>query len=239
MTSFAYIQIGAGAGDQDSRAGYKDEFTENIKKLKLSREDRVILVEPNPLNIPALTKCWSNIPQAQIHQLGIVPKAKSLQSLALYYTELDAPHFQVASFNPQHVLKHYTELTLPELQKIEVKTIDLETFLNQVTQDLKIELLSLDIEGLDAEVILDTNFSALNVNFVTFETLHLGKHAKTVHAHFKNAGFKPVKKNTSIKISSYDCLYQKVPQDIHNQSNWNIKQSILTGLSRILKKQFF
>ena len=55
-----FIQVGAGAGDQDSRAEFRDGFTEAIKKLELSQTDRVILVEPNPLNIAALKKCWAD-----------------------------------------------------------------------------------------------------------------------------------------------------------------------------------
>ena len=70
-----YMQVGAGAGDQDSRADFRDGFTEYVKAREINDDDKIILVEPNPLNIPALTRCWESYPQAEIHQIGIVPNA--------------------------------------------------------------------------------------------------------------------------------------------------------------------
>jgi hypothetical protein len=69
-----YVQIGAGAGDQDSRANYRDGFSETIKILPKDQIKKIILVEPNPLNIPNLIECWKDYPQATIVQKAIVPK---------------------------------------------------------------------------------------------------------------------------------------------------------------------
>ena len=49
-----FIQIGAGAGDLDKRANCRDGFTEFIKRLPRQFIKKIILVEPNPLNIPLL-----------------------------------------------------------------------------------------------------------------------------------------------------------------------------------------
>ena len=49
-----FIQIGAGAGDLDKRANCRDGFTEIIKSLPRHMIKKIILVEPNPLNIPLL-----------------------------------------------------------------------------------------------------------------------------------------------------------------------------------------
>jgi hypothetical protein len=38
-----YIQVGAGAGDQDSRAGFRDGFSEYVKKLDPNLIKRIIL----------------------------------------------------------------------------------------------------------------------------------------------------------------------------------------------------
>jgi len=203
-----FIQVGAGAGDQDSRAEFRDGFTETVKKLELGQTDRIILVEPNPLNIAALKKCWAEYPQASIHQVGIVPRNMAGKPLTFYYTDLDAPHFQVASFNPDHVLKHYRNLSVSDLRTIEVGTIDLNTFIDNETQGRNIEVLCLDIEGLDAEVLLDTNFGKMNVNFVSFEHLHLGSDADAVAAHFEKSGYRKI--GLGVDHNGYDHLYQKV-----------------------------
>ena len=128
--------------------------------------------------------------------------------LTFYYTDLDAPHFQVASFNPDHVLKHYRDLSISDLRTIEVGTIDLNTFIDNETQGRNIEVLCLDIEGLDAEVLLDTNFGKMNVNFVSFEHLHLGSDADAVAAHFEKSGYKKI--GLGVDHNGYDHLYQKV-----------------------------
>ena len=57
-----FIQIGAGAGDLDKRANCRDGFTEFIKNLPRERIKKIILVEPNKLNIPLLKECWKNYP---------------------------------------------------------------------------------------------------------------------------------------------------------------------------------
>ena len=201
------IQIGAGAGDQDNRANYHDGFSEIIKRLALDQKDRIVLVEPNPLNIDALKKCWEGNPKASIHQIGIVTKALAGKPLPFYYTELDAPCYQIASFNPDHVLKHYKKLTLPDLTVIPVQTIDLEAFIASTTNGKHIALLALDIEGLDAEVILDTNFRDMNVDMVSFEHLHLGAQKQAVADHFKKAGFGKI--GGGIDHNGYDHLYRK------------------------------
>jgi hypothetical protein len=41
-----YIQIGAGAGDLDSRANFRDGFSEYVKKLDTKSISKIILVEP-------------------------------------------------------------------------------------------------------------------------------------------------------------------------------------------------
>ena len=53
-----YIQIGAGAGDQDERASYQDGFTNFVKKITKKQSDRFLIVEANPLNLDKLRICW-------------------------------------------------------------------------------------------------------------------------------------------------------------------------------------
>lgn len=143
-----------------------------------------------------------------IFDVGIVPKRLSGQSLNLYYTELDAPHYQVASFEPAHVLKHYPGLKTSELKSLCVNTTDLNSFITQVTNDDHIALLSLDIEGIDAEVILDTDFKSMNVSLLSFEHLHLGSKLDECRSYVVECGFEYVGKG--VDHNGYDYLYQKI-----------------------------
>jgi hypothetical protein len=202
-----YLQIGAGAGDLDARALYRDGFTEIVKKV-VQPDDRVILVEPNPLNIAVLKRSWNSFKQAEIYEVGIVPKSVSGSDLSFYFSELDAPHYQVGSFDSQHVLKHYPQLKHNDLKCLMVETIDLLGFLSSIVGGRKVELLSLDIEGLDAEVILDTDFSAIQARLLSVEHLHLGVQADEVISHLEKGGF--VRRGLGVDHNGYDWLFEKL-----------------------------
>ena len=202
--SGVFIQIGAGAGDLDKRASYRDGFTEFIKSLPRNRIKKIILVEPNPLNIPLLRECWKNYPEAIIYEIGIIPKSITTNTIELYYCPLDAPNYQVASINKTHIYKHYGIGC--KLDNFTIQTKYLENFINETTRE-EIELLSLDIEGIDSEVILDLNFNNINIKFLSFEYIHLGDDEQNVLSHLKDNGFKYIGKG--VDCNGYDYLYTK------------------------------
>jgi hypothetical protein len=202
-----FVQVGAGAGDRDPRAKFRDGFTELIKSVGVSGADRLVLVEPNPLNIDGLRQCWKGFNNIEIFQLGICPRALSGSQLPFYYAEADGPHFQVASFNANHVLKHYPSLSKSDLRVIYVETADLLSFLSSIANGFKIVLLALDIEGIDADVILDTDFSLIDVELISFEHLHLRERAHEVASHFYRCGFEYVGRGVDHK--GYDHLYRR------------------------------
>jgi len=178
-----FIQIGAGAGDLDQRAYFRDGFTEFIKKKERNSIKKIILVEPNPLNIPLLRECWKDYPEAVIYQLGIVPNDYKYDYITLYYCPLDAPHYQVASINKSHVQKHYGDNC--ELQQFIIGVKHLHDFINEVTTE-EIELLALDIEGIDAEILLDIDFNKLKLKYLSFEYNHLNENKDRVLNHLNN-----------------------------------------------------
>ena len=210
-----FIQIGSGAGDLDPRSNYRDGFTEIIKNLSLSQNEKIILVEPNPFNIENLNLCWQDFQNSEIFSLCISEKSFANKSLKFYYTEQDAPHYQVASLNFNHVLKHYNNLTKNDLKTIEVPSVDLKSFILNSTKGKQIILLSLDIEGIDAEILLDTDFSDINMSLLSFEYLHLGDKIKLVEDHLKRCGFEYV--GLGVDHNGYDHLYKKKIKDDHAQ----------------------
>ena len=177
-----FIQIGAGAGDLDKRANYRDGFTEFIKNMPREYIKKIILVEPNPLNIPALKECWKDYPESTIYEIGIVPTYYQNDTIDFFYCPLDAPHYQVASVNKDHIRKHYGDNC--ELNKFIIPVKTLENFINEIIKD-DIELLSLDVEGLDAELILDINFNSLKIKYLSFEHTHLGEKRAAVLNHLR------------------------------------------------------
>ena len=197
-----FIQIGAGAGDLDKRSNFRDGFTEIIKSLPRHIIKKIILAEPNPLNIPLLKECWKDYPEAIIYEIGIVPKSYQNNTMDLYYCPLDAPHYHVASINKNHVQKHYGYNC--ELKNFIIPVKQIEKFINEVTTE-EIELLALDIEGIDAEVLLDINFSNLKLKYISFEHLHLGNNKENVLNHLKNNNYEFL--GLGVDYNGYDYLY--------------------------------
>lgn len=199
-----YVQIGAGAGDLDSRANFKDSFTEYIKKLKKETIEEILLVEPNPANIEKLKQCWSNYPQAKIVQVGICTKNNNNSQLAFYYALDDAPHFQVCSLKKEHVLQHYPNANT---KTFEVTCYDIETLIKMHLNNKHIEILALDVEGMDADIILDTEWEKINCSNICFEVLHLGPNINNVKHHLNQRSFFYTK--NGLDNGQFDHLYTK------------------------------
>jgi FkbM family methyltransferase len=200
-----FIQIGSGAGDLDKRANYRDGFTEFIKSLPKNRVKKIILVEPNPLNIPLLKECWKNYPESNIHELCIIPNGYKNDEVNLFYCPADAPNYQVASINKEHIKKHYGNNCT--INKFVVKTKNINNFLQEIINE-EIELLSLDIEGIDAEVLLSIRFDLLKIKFLSFEYIHLGDKDIIVKEYLNNNNFKYI--GEGVDYNGFDYLYEKI-----------------------------
>jgi len=182
-----FIQIGAGAGDLDSRANNRDGFTEKIKKISQDKIKKIILVEPNPLNITKLKECWKDYQQAEIHQVAIVPNSNLENNIELFYCPDDGPHYQVASIKESHVHKHYGQNC--KIEKFVIKAVHLKDFTTSLTNEV-IELLAFDIEGVDAEVIMDLNLDEIKIKYLVYEHIHLGNFNDKIIKKLKENGFK-------------------------------------------------
>jgi hypothetical protein len=202
-----FIQVGAGAGDLDKRANCRDGFTEFIKSLPRDRIKKIILIEPNPLNIPLLRECWKDYSEVIVYEMGIVPKSYKNNIMDLYYCPKDEPHFQVASINISHVHKHYGNNC--EIKKFVVHVECLEDLISNICNisNEEIELLSLDIEGIDAEVMLDMDFNNIKVKHISFEYTHLGEYENSVINHLKNNNYTYLGKGCDYQ--GFDYLYVK------------------------------
>jgi len=165
-----FIQIGAGAGDQDARVNFKDGFTNFIKNKELNKNDKILLVEANPLNIKKLKECWKYYENIKICNLALVDKNFSEKNIKLYYTEDDKPCYQAASLFYDHVKKHYPSSKILELN---IKTEKINSFLRTEVGNNNIEYLAIDAEGIDFDLIMDIDFSNFEIQNISFEVLHL------------------------------------------------------------------
>lgn len=162
--------MGAGAGDQDVRSGGRDGFSEYVKSLSKSQIEKIILVEPNPVNIPPLRSCWKEYEQAEIHQSGIVP-SDCKSELTFYYAEESGPNFQTCSTDKNHVLHHYPE---GNILTFTAPCIPVNSFLAEKLEGDPPTFLAIDIEGLDFEIMMALDLGRFpSLRSISWEYIHL------------------------------------------------------------------
>ena len=135
-----------------------------------------------------MRECWKDYPEAVIYELVIVPNFIKNNNIEFYYCLNDAPNFQVASINKSHIQKHYGNDC--ELKKFIIQTKYLNDFINDVIEkEEQIELLALNIEGIDPDVILNLNFNNIKLKYLSFEFIHLGNNEQSVITYLYNNNF--------------------------------------------------
>ena len=165
-----FIQLGAGAGDQDARANFRDGFTELVKSLSQDKVKKIVLVEPNPANFEALQLCWKDYEQSEIYQIGITPK-ESADNITFHYAPEDYPHFQVCSTVIAHVKKHYPDA---ELATFTSECRGVNEFLVAVADIQSHCFLAIDVEGLDFEIMMSMSLENLSgLKWISFEFTNL------------------------------------------------------------------
>jgi len=167
-----FIQIGAGAGDQDERANYQDGFTNFVKKINKNQSDKFLIVEANPLNLDKLKICWKNFPNLEIYNIAIVDDNFRDNHLKLYYTKEDGPCYQVTSVYKDHVQKHYPE---SEILELNISSKKINDFLNQSVGSQKIKYLAIDVEGIDFKLLMNLNLTKFDIENISFEFIHFNK----------------------------------------------------------------
>ena len=200
-----FVHIGAGAGDQDESEKFRDGFSELVKNYK-SKNKEIFVVEANKNHRKLLKKCWKNYKKTKFFFYAIVPNKNKKKNLTLYYSVEDAPFYQKLSFDIDHVRKIYPNTII---KKMKIKTLKIKDFMKRFLKK-KIDYFSIDIEGLDYDIIMDIDFKKINISNFSFEHRHLSK---------EKMG-KIINKLTEVGYS-----YNGFGVD-HNNQDWTFKKKI-------------
>jgi len=179
-----FVHLGAGAGDLDQRANFRCGFTEFIKKNSKVK-DKIYLVEANFKNIAKLKKSYYNFKNARIINMAITDRAE-IHKIKMFYTEDDAPHYQTCSCDKEHVLKHYPNSFIKSFD-VHATTINNLFIMNNIRE---VDFLSIDLEGIDYEILMSLELDKFNVKNISIEFLHLTKRQKrNIVNHLLNFGY--------------------------------------------------
>jgi FkbM family methyltransferase len=181
------VQIGAGAGADHATKMYQHGA-------------KMLFVEANPLHINALQ---SQYPDSQIKNVAIVPSLIAEKPITMYYSVLDGPNYEVTSTLQSHVLKHgYPQ---ESIKSFTCETMTLSKLLDEVGAPLF--ALLLDIEGVDEDVLLDTNLSNYDIANIQVEILHI-RDMRALTEHMAHHGY--VITNKSFDQNGYDRIFARI-----------------------------
>ena len=164
-----FFHIGGGAGDLDPSTNFRDGFPEFVKSHK-SKNKKIYIIEANPVNINKLKKSWEKYKSVKIFNFAI--SANKKKKLKFFYSEKDAPHYQLFSSSIDHVKRNFPE---SGIKSKFIKTITINKFLDENFNKKVIDYFSIDIEGSDFDVIMALNFKRFIIKNISLEYLHLTK----------------------------------------------------------------
>lgn len=161
------IQIGSNRGS--------DDLTKIIFENK-ERLGKVILVEPISSHHQQLKECYNEIPVI-IEGIAITDDP-NIRQMPLYYSRRDAPHYEIASFNKDHILNHAHSMSDILEKNVACMTI------NQLMDKYKmseLDLLFIDAEGFDERIIRSINFQKYKIKEIIYENLHICYKDQLIH----------------------------------------------------------
>ena len=157
------VQIGAGSAslDKNIQDGFSNFIRKNLNK-------KIFIIEANSIHLDNLKKFYKK-KNIKIFNLAIVPDNVYLKKIDFFYCLEDSPNFQIFSNSISLVKKHFPK------GKIEKKTIECTRISKFFLKNdiIKIDYLSIDIEGMDYEVLLNLDLNQFSIKNISFEHLHL------------------------------------------------------------------
>tara|TARA_Y100000389_G_scaffold58899_1_gene54874 strand:+ start:432 stop:1145 length:714 start_codon:yes stop_codon:yes gene_type:complete len=220
-----FVHLGAGAGDMDKRANFRCGFTEFIKK-NCSDIDKAFVIEANPKNISQLKLSYNDYKNVEI--LNIAITNESSKELKFFYTEDDAPHYQVCSVDINHVRKHYPN---SKIESFTINATNINEFIRKHTGN-NINYLSIDLEGIDYCVLMKIDLNTTKIDNISIEHLHLSRmEKKNIVKHLNNHGFSYC--GSGYDHNHYDFLFKK------KKIIWNRLLSRLLWLINHKKVKYF
>jgi len=168
------VQIGANRGN--------DELT-NYLFSNYEIIDFGLFVEANPIHIDELKKCYDRYENIIVDNVAIKLPSHNNDVITIYYHTGD-PGYEIASCNIDHIKSHmeyssFLDSTGGTISSFEINCITLDQLFEKYSIH-ELDILFLDIEGIDAEVLLTFDWEKYHIKRVEFEQIHLGNYRNAV-----------------------------------------------------------
>ena len=147
----------------------------------------LILIEPISYHNEKINLCYNWIKNKHIENIAIKTEENHNQtSLIFYLHPRDAPLYEIATPNINHITKHGFDWR--DAEKISVPCLYLnEIFLKYNLID--IDILFMDCEGMDDKIIKTLDFNVYNIKQIYFENIHLNSAWGCVYDYLHKCGY--------------------------------------------------
>ena len=169
-------------------------------------------MEANPSNISKLEETWKNYKNVNIFNFAISSSHQDEEKIKFYYSLDDAPHYQLFSNDIDHVKKHCKDLDRIKFKYI--NCVKINKFLAKNFNNKTIDFFSIDIEGMDYDVIQDIDLKKFKIKNFSFEHLHLNLNKK-INIFKKFLKFNYSYNGPGIDHNNFDWTFKK------NKNFWN------------------
>jgi len=162
-----------------------------------------LFVEPNLIFNDKIEKCYEKFENISIENIAIVPQNFTQENEIEIFYHTGDPTLETTSCIKEHLIKHEQYYSDGEIKSFKVPCMTL-TELFEKYSIKNLDWLLLDIEGIDAEVILTFNWESYNIKRIEFEYIHLGIYTETIERKFYNMGYKKV-----VSLHEFDWAFEK------------------------------
>lgn len=228
------VQVGTNKANDD----LSNYLKSNYKAL-----DFGLFVEANSIHINDIKDCYSDYKNIFIENVAVKSPFQSGDELEIFYNTLDI-NGEISSCKYDHVYTHTIwcpKISSGEIKSFKVPCISLETLLDKYKISY-LDWLLIDIEGIDAEVLLTFNWEKYQIKKIEFEHLHLGHYAHNMKSMLEGMGYEQVE-----SLHEFDWAFEnkniKDPQKIkefticlHCGCSEDVVNSQMRALSPLEKK---
>ena len=163
----------------------------------------IFILEANPKNITKLRECYKDFSNANIYNLGI--SINNEKRLKFYYTDDDAPHYQVCSTKIEHLKKHYPNSII---KNFEIISLSINEFFREKVKENIIDYLSIDLEGIDFDALMSINMKKFDIKNISIEFIHLTSlEKKKMIKHLNQNGYSYV--GNGYDHNNFDFLFKR------------------------------
>lgn len=162
QSDVSIVQIGA------NRAN--DELS-NYVKLHYKNIKFGLFVEPMVKYTEEIKTCYNYNNEIIVENICIVPNSYGYDNITMYYHTGD-PTLGVMSSILDHVIKHTPFFNDGHIESFKVPCLTLDKLFDKYNIT-NLDMLFIDIEGMDGDVLLSIDLSKYNINKIEFEFIHL------------------------------------------------------------------